>query len=303
MAYPVLEQEYESIIAALKKSGVITILPMSKALGVTGIDGQEYPAPTLEQVREIFLSNQLFIERKMQQGFIQLQITPIAIPISVLIDRVAGSLTRHAAEGNLYQTRQYGSDIDLPVQLNKKEAVWMWARIRSILDTPRLIYFPKEYFPQNHQGLTKEEVFVSKQLCVVPGWSVGLIESDTIMPQPGQGKILAGRRQLEGLLHPREFLQILNLPSYEGETGWVLEDFLTYFIIQLETTNQVSHDRADGNALWLLGTYVSDLERTPNLVLVGYWSRDVGRKLYLTSHRSGNRLKMCVARSMVRLSP
>jgi hypothetical protein len=303
MDYPAFEQEYESIIAALQKSGVMTILPMSRLLGVTGIDGKEYPAPTCHQVSEILAHNNSFIEKKMQQGFTRLQITPIAAPASRLIDCITNSLIRHAAEGKLYQTRQGESSVDIPVQLNKKEAIWMWSRIRQILDTPNLVYFPREYNPYNHQGFTKEEATQNKLLCAVPGWSVGLIESGTIMPQPGQGKTLAGRKQLEGVLHPREFLQILNSIPYQGETGWVLEDFLAYFITQLETTNRVSHDRTDGNALWLLGTYVPDMERMPNLVLVGYWSRGVGRKLYLTSHRTGNRLKMCVARSMVRLSP
>lgn len=299
---PVLEQEYSSIIAALKKAEVITLLPDSKTLGVIGIDGKEYPAPSQEQVSVIIAANQRVLEKKMQQGFTRLQITPIAAPAPYLIARVKSALVRHAAEGKLFQTKQHEQDTDIPVQLNKKETVWMWSRIRQILDTPSLVYFPREYSPHKHHGFTKEEAIQNELLCAVPGWSVGLIESDTMMPQPGQGKTLAGRKQLEGVFHPREFLQLLNTPPYQGETGWVLEDLLTYFITQLEITNQVSHDRVDGNALWLLGTYVPDLERTPNLVLIGYWSRDVGRKLYLASHRTGNRLKGCVVRSMVRLS-
>lgn len=77
---------------------------------------------------------------------------------------------------------------------------------------------------------------------------------------------------------------------------------------RLETTNQVSHDRYDNNALWLLGLYIPN--HMPNsgnkryrmqIVPVGYWSRDAGRKMCLSAHRTGNRFRLCVARSMVRL--
>ena len=139
-------------------------------------------------------------------------------------------------------------------------------------------------------------------LCAVPGWSVGLIEPIPIMPQQGQGKVIGGRKQLEAYSTPRDYLRTLSTPTYQGETGWTPEDFLTHFITQLETTNQVSHDRYDGNALWLLGSYMPKSMPTPHIVPVGYWSRDAGRKMYLSAHRTGNRLRLWVARSTVRLA-
>jgi hypothetical protein len=72
-------------------------------------------------------------------------------------------------------------------------------------------------------------------------------------------------------------------------------------ITLLETTEQVSHDRHDGNAVWLLGSYMPYSMPHAQLVPVGYWDRDVGRRLRLTAHRTGNRLRGWVARSTVRL--
>jgi hypothetical protein len=120
------------------------------------------------------------------------------------------------------------------------------------------------------------------------------------MPQQGQGKVIGGRKQLEPYSTPRDYLRTLSTPTYQGETGWTPEDFLTHFITQLETTNQVSHDRSLSNALWLLGSYMPDSggNRMKSLVPVGYWAR---RRLYLSVHRSANRLRVCVARSTVRL--
>jgi hypothetical protein len=296
-----LEKEYARTIIALDRTGILTLLPRSENPGVVGIDTKEYPVPTREQVQEIFARNKELVDLKMHQGFTQLQVTPIAMPVSHLIDRVKTAVLNHAAAGKIIRTKQNPADADIPVRVNSREQIWIWERVRQALDTPHLVYFPKTYTANNHQGLTKEEVLQATRLCAVPGWSVGLIEPIPVMPQPGQGNVMGGRKQLEAYSTPRDYLKTLSTPPYQGETGWTPEDFLTHVITQLETTNQVSHDRYDGNALWLLGSYMPDSLPTPHLVPVGYWSRDAGQKMHVTAHRTGNRLRAWVARSMVRL--
>ena len=293
-----LEKEYARTITALNRTG---ILPRSGNLGVIGIDGKEHPVPTQEQLQEVFTRNKELVDRKVRQGFTQLQLTPIAVPTSQLIDRVETAVLKHAAAGKIIQTKRNSTDADIPIRVNTGEPIWMWDRVRQAVDTPNVVYFPRAYTDRNHQGLTKEEVMRKTRLCAVPGWSVGLIEPIPIMPQQGQGRVIGGRKQLEAYSTPRDYLRTLSTPTYQGETGWTPEDFLTHFITQLETTNQVSHDRYDSNALWLLGSYMPNSMPTSHLVPVGYWSRDAGRKMYLSAHRTGNRLRGWVARSMVRL--
>ena len=296
-----LENEYARLITVLNRIGILTLLPQSENLGVIGIGGKEYPVPTQEQLQEVFTRNKELVDRKMRQGFTQLQLTPIAMPTLQLIDRVKTAILKHAPVGKIFQTKQNSTDADIPVRVNTGEPIWIWDRVRQAVDTPNLVYFPQAYTDRNHQGLTKEEVMQNTRLCAVPGWSVGLIEPIPMLPQQGQGKVIAGRKQLEGYFTPRDYLRTLNTPTYQGETGWTQEDFLTHFITQLETTNQVSHDRYDSNALWLLGSYMPNSMPTPHLVLVGYWSRNAGRKMHLSAHRTGNRLRGWVACSMVRL--
>ena len=296
-----LEKEYARTITALNRTGILTLLPRSENLGVIGIDGKEYPVPNQEQLQEVFTRNKELVDRKMRQGFTQLQLTPIAMPTSQLIDRVKTAVLKLAAAGKIIQTKQNSTDADIPVRVNTGEPIWIWDRVRQAVDTPNLVYFPQAYTDRNHQGLTKEEVMQNTRLCAVPGWSVGLIEPIPMLPQQGQGKVIAGRKQLEGYSTPRDYLRTLNTPTYQGETGWTPEDFLTHFITQLETTNQVSHDRYDSNALWLLGSYMPNSMPNSGLVPVGYWARDAGRKMHLSAHRPGNRLRAWVARSKVRL--
>jgi len=295
-----LEKEYARTITALNRTGILTLLPHSETYGVIGIDGKEYPAPTKEQLQGVFARNKELVEWKMRQGFTQLQLTPIAMPTSQLIDRVKSAVLKHAAAGKIFQTKQNSSDADNPVRVHAGEPIWIWDRVRQALDTPNLVYFPQDY-TDHHQGLTKEEVMQKTRLCAVPGWSVGLIEPIPIMPQQGQGKVIGGRKQLEAYSSPQDYLRTLSTPTYQGETGWTPKDFLTHFITRLETTNQVSHDRSDGNALWLLGSYMPNSMPNARIVPTGNWARDAGRRIYLGAHRTRNRLRDWVARSTVRL--
>jgi hypothetical protein len=110
------------------------------------------------------------------------------------------------------------------------------------------------------------------------------------MPQQGEGKTLGGRKQLEISSSPRDYLRTLQMPAYQGETGKTLEDFITKFLTYLETTNEVSNDRYDDNALWLLGQYVTYVKKVKSdLVPTGWWFRPFGR-VRLDAHRPGNRL-------------
>jgi hypothetical protein len=266
---------------------------------VIGIDGKEYPVPTHEQLQEVFARNKELVDRKMRQGFTQLQLTPIAMPASRLIGLMRSAIVRHAAEGLIYQTRRSPSDPLVPVRVNAEKQVWLWDTLEQALDGDDLVYFPQEY-SSNHRGQTKLEVVNSRRICAVPGWSVGLIEKLRIMPEQGQGKTTRGRRQLEVGHSPREYLQTLQTETYEGETGKTLEDFITDFLTHLETTDEVSNDVNDHNALWCLGQYlrISYAEVVPT----GRWVRDVGR-VRLDMHRTGN--KVCTknwgASSTVRL--
>ena len=296
--FPV-EGEYARCVTALNGTGILTLLPRSESIGVIGTDGKEYPIPTQGQVVELFEHNRELVCRKATQGFDHLELTPMATPTPFLIDQMNAALQKHAAAGTIFQTRPSPSDPLIPVRVNAKKQVWIWETLRQVLDTDEFVYFPQEY-SSDHRGMTKSKVLNDGNICAVPGWSVGLVESILIMPQQGQGMTLGGRRQLEIGQSPREYLQALQEQQYLGETGRTLEDFITKFLTHLETTDEVSNDVRDDNALWCLGQYL----KVPyaELVPTGRWHRDVGR-VRLDAHRTGN--KQCTkswgVSTMVRL--
>lgn len=281
-----IEKEYTQCATALKRSGIISILPKSKSSGVLGLDGNEYPLPTQEKVVKLFSKNKKLIDLKVQQGFKTLQLTPIAIPTLQLTDLLRATIIRHNNEGKIFQTRHSSSDRLIPVRVNKEKQIWFWERLRQAIEKEELVYFPQEYKCNNHHGQTKSEVIDNKHICAFPGWSVGLVENLSKMPLPGQGKTLAGRKQLEIGNSPFEYLMTLQMKPYQGETGQTLEDFITKFLCNLESTNEVSNDVSDNNALWLLGNYLKI--SYAELVPTGRWHRSVGR-LRLDMHRTRNK--------------
>jgi len=286
--FPV-EREYVRCVTALDRAGILMLLPKSEGIGVTGIDGNEYPVPTQEQVAELFTYNRELVSRKFSQGFDNLELVPMAMPTCVLIDRMKAAILKHTAEGKIYQTRLSSSDPLIPVRVNAEKHVWIWGTLEQFLDTDELVYFPQEY-SGNHRGQIKLEVINNGRICAVPGWSVGLVESLPIMPQQGGGKTLGSRRQLEIGSSPRDYLRILQIQAYQGETGKTLEDFITKFLIHLETANEISNDRYDNNALWLLGQYMKYVKHVKSdLVPTGWWHREFGR-VRMDAHRPGNRL-------------
>ena len=285
-----INREYDRCLTALSRAGILSALSVSQEKGVIGSDGLEYPLPTREQVTDLFADNRELVTAKIPQGFDRLEMTPLAMSTPNLMDLLTTAIIRHDEQGCIFQTRRSPEDPFVPVRVNKERRVWIWDVLRQRLDTDEIKYFPKEH-STDHQGLTKMQMINSRRICAIPGWSIGLVESLPIMPAPGRGLIIEGRRQLEIGSSPREYLETLRSRPYRGETGITLEDFLTKFLTKLEMTNEVSNDVDDDNAIWCLGQYY----KLPyaDVVPAGRWIRQLGR-LRLDSHRTGN--KKCTKR-------
>ena len=293
-----MEKEYIRSVTALNRIGILTILPKSETVGVLGIDGKEYPLPTLEQVNEIFKYNSELVKQKLPQGFNRLELTPMAMPTSILIDRLKTSILKHEKKGQIYQTRATSSDPTItptPIQVDTEKPVYIWDTPNEALDTDGLIYFPQEY-SQNHKGLTKQEVINNPKFCAIPGWSIGLVEDMPILPQQGKGQTLDGRKQLETNMTPHNYLKTLQTQAYRGETGKTIEDFITKFLTHLNETNEISHDWNNNNALWLLGQSLKEDGSVAN----GRWTRGY-RRVYLITGDPDDSYEAWGASSTVRL--
>ena len=296
-----LENEYGRCLRSLERTGVLILLPDDKGLGVIGKDGGEYPVPTMDQLMELSTRNEELVDMKVRQGFTQLLLTPMALSVHHLVERVGHTVIEHDEAGNVLRTKVEPTEADVPTDPNTDDPVWIWDAVFQAVDTDEMVYFPRSYDPSDHRGLTKADVLRDPSYCAVPGWSVGLIEPIPIMPRRGKGKVIGKRKQLEEYSTPTGYMEVLRTSPYRGETGWTLEDFLTHFMMHLEETGEVSHDRSDGNSLWMLGMFLPRSVPDALIVPTGNWASDAGRRMYIGAHRTNNRIRAWVARSVVRL--
>lgn len=291
-----LAEEYAKRMQTLQKLGIISILPTERKLGVRGLDGKEYPVPSLQQVTELFEGNRALVERKKEQGFSRLQLVPLAQSLEQLKSRAEVVIRQHAKEQRILQAKRDPNSSDTPVRVNQETPVYMWDRYLSADKDDGLIYFPQSFTP-NHGGMTKTEVMQSTAICAVPGWSVALIEDSPFLPQQGKGIVKGGRKQLENNLTPNQYLQMLSSKGqYEGETGFTPHDLLIAFLTRLEETNHVSYDWDDSSGAWLIGSYFPQEGGVPR----GYWNRDV-EELYLSRNDPGYQYENWGSPSTVRL--
>jgi hypothetical protein len=75
----------------------------------------------LEQVADIFDQHPELVERKVPQGFDYLELTPLAIPAARLMDLMKTAILKHAAEGTIFQTRRFPSDIQFSFSIARRD--------------------------------------------------------------------------------------------------------------------------------------------------------------------------------------
>ena len=178
----------------------------------------------------------------------------------------------------------------------------------------KLKYYPKALDPDNHQGITKDQLIAQTQ-----GFNIIFTEKDQFLPQNNDPQNLPrnGRKRIENNKTSIEYLSLINPstgsgqgqdPQYQGESYLIIEDWLTQFITNLEQTNQVLNDWDDNNATWLPGNYLpptlQERQQNPGSLgelPLGGWNRD-GREAMVGWDYPDRRASRWGVRSSVRVS-
>ncbi|MFC1640575.1 hypothetical protein ACFL2D_00840 [Patescibacteria group bacterium] len=81
-----LKEQYASQFKVLGETGILETLPELQDLGVVGIDGKEYPLPSLKDVKERISDTETIelMEKKAEQGYNKLLLVPFAMPFNIL---------------------------------------------------------------------------------------------------------------------------------------------------------------------------------------------------------------------------
>ena len=224
----------------------------------------------MEEISKMMRENQEVLKTKTEQGFTNLLIVPFGMKLDDLIERYKQVILKHHKAGKLFATKKEPKEPDKPLELDEKEPVWAWGKYKNADTEGELVYYPKEFFQENHQGKTKKEILEKEG-----AWNILFIEDLPNIPREGKGETIGERKQLEANKTPKEYLNALQDESiYQNETGLTPEDQLTYAILHLEQTDQVIDDYSGhGSASYQLGAYFPASGYVPS----AYWCRGTRR--------------------------
>ena len=259
------QRQYEILAKIMAKTGDLELLPDVGEMGILGMDGREYPIPSMEGlVREMTKTPERKerIETKMKQGFTNLDLTPFASPIERLMATTERVIRKHHADGKLFATRKNPSDGNeplMPLELDTTKPLFVWDKLIHADVNGELQYFVKQFDKTNHGGKTKQQLLdeAIRTGAPFPGWDVSLQESSINIPRQGKGQTIGGRKQLETSQTPTEYLRtLLTDPNYRDESGTTIEQWLTKLKNTLERTHQVIDDYSGSGSLnYLIAQY------------------------------------------------
>jgi len=261
-----LKEQYEFQKQILTDNGFLETLANGE-LGIVDKDRNEFPFPTYQEIRKRVRENKEMLETKIEQGFTEFVITPFALPLEVLNEKLGETIVRHFNEEKLLATD--GTKLELDID----EPVWMW---KDFQNQP-IVYEPQSfaYDAQTNEftqtgGKTKDELLSENG-----GYRLSFLENLPDLPAEGKGKEIGNRKQLEANQTPIAYLNILQTDQgHRHESGLTPEDWVAYFLSHLEKTNTVADDYdtrrgGKGAICWNIGaSFLKD-----GLLPGAYWNR------------------------------
>jgi len=290
-----LKDQYESQKQILETANILENLSSGEK-GIHAIDGKEYPMPSYQEIRGFIKEKRDILEKKADQGFTKLLIVPFGMKLDDLIEKYGQLILKHYADmpdpndpskripdpqrTKLFATKEKDSDPDEPLVLDTVTPVWKWDKYENADVNGTLVYDPKEFDKDNHQGKTKTEILAATQgksspafvqsTAGKPAWRIVMVEQDPNIPRKTKGKEIGGRKRLEANETPNEYLSLIGKDQYENESGTTPEEWLMQAISYLEEKNQVIDDyQGKGSITYNTGAYFPGSGDVPG----AYWSR------------------------------
>jgi hypothetical protein len=333
LSFEKLKASYESQVQTLLETGVIEQLPRSGELGVVGVDEQEHPIPSFAKVVERLMKAGETLRTKVEQGFTELLLVPIAKPLGTRVEVPATSTTperytytglmaslaelmRKTAQAQgekLKAEKANPTDQGQMLDLNDNDPLYAWDKIQGS-DLPGakepMIYYPKAFDAAKHGGMTKSELLSADQN---DGWEILLTQDLAVIPREAMGTPVGNRPPIESkgrnvyipmqsgqtIPSPHEYLAAIQQPEptspYQNESGLTLEAWIMLAIHKLKASGEVLDDfQGKGRISWLLGNFLDDY------VPYAYFNRD-NHQAFLTRSYPDYRYDNCGVRAAVRV--
>ena len=273
-----------------------------EVLCITGIDGKEYPLPTLEEIATHLCEQRELFATKRDQGFTKLLLVPFGMSLDALCETFKQFLLSY---------KQSYPDFDLYTN----QPLWAWGEGYSGADTgnpPKIVYNPKSFDKDHHKGRTKTQILKEQTVTPdsFPGWRIHLFQSPdptdshspgfAPIPRQGQGTTHGKetpRPSLEAGKTPNDYLSILQeaqddpTSPYHGESGLAPEDWILAFMTHLTETGEPLDDYVGDkeSITYLTGYFFPSCAIDGSVfVLYAYWSRDNRQACLIGDGRPGH---------------
>ena len=90
-----IETQYNQRHETLSNIGLLEKLSTGQE-GIVGIDGKEYPMPTIEEIKARIVEKEAMLETKIEQGFTKLILVPFAAKLSNLTKSYSDTIKKKA---------------------------------------------------------------------------------------------------------------------------------------------------------------------------------------------------------------
>jgi len=307
-----LREQYTSQVSLLEQVGIL------KEGAITGIDGNIYPIPTLEQIAQRLFERREELSTKHDQGFIKLLLVPFGMSLDSLQETLKQFLFSYKRNNP-----SFALDINRPL--------WAWEDYQGadIGDSPKLVYDPQSFTKDSHGGKTKIQILKEQSEgrwtlpptagsatggtafagvaevggTGTPGWTIHLLQpsnlntQDTeaptgiaLIPRKGQGtphpSLREGRDRppLEAGQSASEYLSILQKAKgdedspYHHESGLTPEDWIIAFMIHLTETGKFLDNWQNNTES--ISYLTGAFFSSSTSVPYAYWARD-DRRVFL----------------------
>jgi len=258
-----LKEQYTAQCHLLKEAGIL-----NEHNAIAGIDGEEYPLPTLEEIAQRLFDHRELLEMKRDQGFTKLLLVPFGMSLRSLRDVFRRFLfdykKNHKMFGRKIPTRPNNSD------RSDWEPLGSLLLVDEKMDTgnsPDIVYHPRSFLKGEQQGETKLQILTRQKRdpdITTPGWKILLLQPSRPLdqtsgiapiPRENQGKSQGRknpRHDIETGKTAEHYLSLLldaqgNQYSHRrGESGMTPEDWILAFMTHLQETGQSLDNPHDG---------------------------------------------------------
>lgn len=299
MALSEFKEQYEfETEKTLQESNLIQEIPGTGQIGIKNYfpelikEGapEYFPLPTMEQIKRALREEKELYNEKMEQEFTRVQIIPV-IPLRLMIQ---------ATEDTLKARPDILTKDDKTIQaepINRWEEGYKYKANegKGADETGELVYFPKKFDPNDHGGLTKQELLKKTLNTHTPGYIIELKQQDPLIPRATNDpteiakRTKAGRRQIEANKSPENYLKDLQdeqkkpNSKYQGETLITPDSRIIEFISQLKKGKLIGdYQNGIDSACLCLGAYFKNRDDAPSLLWI-----HVARQLFLGRRDGG----------------